>query len=85
MTGHTSEARRESSPLDDYAVIPKALLQDPRLSLAAKGLAAFILSHPAGYGLTEQDITGLGCPRAQIWGAIGELAEAGYMDGAVEL
>ena len=64
-----------------YVRAPNEWLRDPNLSLKAKGLLIYFLSHEVGYVITLAQIereTADG--RAAIRAAIGELIEAGYLE-----
>lgn len=64
-----------------YVRAPNEWLRDPRLSLKAKGLLIYFLSHEIGYVITLAQIereTADG--RAAIRSAIGQLIEADYLE-----
>lgn len=67
-------------PADNFTIIDNCWLRDPRLSLKAKGLLAYIASHRAGYRLTtDQMIEESRDGRDSIRAGLSELAEAGYL------
>jgi hypothetical protein len=65
---------------DNYTIIANALLRDHRLSLKARGLAGWLLSHRADFSLTLPRIAELnGCGEASVRTAVEELEKLGYL------
>lgn len=71
---------RSKRPADRFAQISNRLLQDERLKLRARGLAALLLSYPPGWETSPQRLATLmpDGPKA-VYAAMSELEEAGYM------
>lgn len=65
---------------DQYTQIPNAWLRDTRLSLGAKGLLAQIMSHSAGWRISQESLArDNGVGKDAIRTLITELMEAGYL------
>jgi len=65
---------------DQYTQIPNAWLRDPRLSLGAKGLLAQIMSHAAGWRISQESLAkDNGVGKDAIRTLITELMNAGYL------
>ena len=63
-----------------FTQVPNTWLRDKRISLAAKGLIAQLLSHRPGWSITLQTLaTQNGCGRDKIRTLIRELEAAGYL------
>jgi hypothetical protein len=72
---------RGSIPADSFTIIANAWLRDPRLSLKAKGLAAYIASHAAGHTLTVEQILAESTDgKDAIRAGMTELEAAGYLE-----
>jgi hypothetical protein len=65
---------------DNYTIIANALLRDHRLSLKARGLAAWLLTHRDDFELSLPRIAELnGCGEASVRTAVEELEKVGYL------
>jgi len=65
---------------DQFTQIPNAWLRDTRISLAAKGLLAQLLSHSPGWRISQESLASAnGIGRDAIRTLINELLEAGYL------
>lgn len=81
MSAQTAGVYRDYLPFEaNYTQIPNTWLRDSRISLKAKGLLGYLMSHEAGYEITLDRIqrdTKDG--RAAIQSAAKELVTAGYL------
>lgn len=65
---------------DQFTQIPNAWLRDKRISLAAIGLMAQLMSHRPGWEITQENLAHAnGCGRDRIRTIIDELLAAGYL------
>lgn len=65
---------------DNYTQVPNAWLRDQRLSLAAIGLLAQLLSHRPGWTVSQQKLAHVNnCGRDKIRRLVDELIAAGYL------
>ncbi len=65
---------------DQFTQIPNAWLRDKRISLAAIGLMAQLMSHRPGWEITQENLAHAnGCGRDRIRTVIDELLVAGYL------
>lgn len=65
---------------DQFTQIPNAWLRDKRISLAAIGLMAQLMSHRPGWEITQENLAHAnGCGRDRIRTVIDELLSAGYL------
>jgi hypothetical protein len=72
--------RRGSIPADSFTIISNAWLRDPRLSLKAKGLAAYISSHAAEHVLSVEQILAENTDgKDAVRAGMAELEERGYL------
>jgi hypothetical protein len=72
--------RRGPVPADAFTIISNAWLRDPRLSLKAKGLAAYIASHAPGHVLTVEQILAENTDgKDAVRAGMAELEAAGYL------
>ncbi|MEW5826662.1 MAG: hypothetical protein AB1778_07500 [Candidatus Bipolaricaulota bacterium] len=63
----------------ERVVLPKAFLEDSRLSLMAKGLLGYLLSRPTGFAACMTDLVdALGEDEKRLRGALENLERAGY-------
>jgi len=68
-------------PETDYAKMPNQWARDPKLSLKAKGLLIYLLSHREGYRLPmEQVIAEVADGKASVYASVRELIERGYLE-----
>jgi hypothetical protein len=73
--------RRPKDHEHPYAQIANELLEDPSLSLKAKGLLAYLLSRSDDWEVYQQQLQKVGPDgRTSIRSALEELREAGYLD-----
>lgn len=72
---------RSELPFDKgYVQAPTGWVRDPNLSLQAKGLLVYLLSHKIGYTITRQQIIRESAGgRNRVDSAINELVAAGYL------
>ena len=72
------QGRRRENP---FVMIDHSILEDPRISWAAKGLLAYLLSKPPGWTARMHDIREK-CPegRDKVYKLINQLIEAGYVE-----
>lgn len=74
------QIRRGPIAADNFSIISNALIRDNSISLQARGLLVWLLSHRADFSLTMERIaamTGAGVTRVRA--AITELEKAGYL------
>lgn len=65
---------------DNYTIISNAMLRDFRISLKARGLGAWLLSHRDDFQLTQKRIAEMnGCGEALVRSAVDELEAVGYL------
>jgi hypothetical protein len=70
---------------DQFTQIPNAWLRDKRISLAAIGLMAQLMSHRPGWEITQENLAHAnGCGRDRIRTIIDELLNAGYLKRSEE-
>lgn len=73
------EANIENSANDYFARVPKRLLEDPTVSPAAKGIAAYLLGKPANWIAHVKDIENhMACGEEVVRRALLELRRHGY-------
>lgn len=76
MSGGIIKVKKKS----DYTAIRNATLRDKRLSFAARGLLAYLLSRPDDWKVSTQDlINQSSARRAAVHSILRELKAAGYM------
>ena len=67
-------------PINPYVMINKLLINNPRLSLKAKGLMAYLLSKPDKWQVREKDLVKSSTDgKASIRSALRELQSKGYI------
>jgi hypothetical protein len=67
-------------PEAQFTRVPNQWARDPKLSLKAKGLLAYVLSHQDGYRLTiEQAVAESVGGKTAVYSAIRELVDHGYL------
>jgi hypothetical protein len=72
--------RRGMIPADSFTIISNAWLRDPRLSLKAKGLAAYISSHAPSHVLTVEQVLAENTDgKDSVRAGMTELEERGYL------
>lgn len=75
-----STLRRGSRPVDNYTSIANGFARDKRLSLKARGLALYLLSHKEGWRITTSSLAKeCGCGERQVRTALIELETYGYL------
>lgn len=76
-----SYVRRKRRVVDNYTQISNTLLRDPRLSLKARGLCGWLLSHSTEYRFTVESIAERNeCGVDQVKSGLKELEACGYLE-----
>jgi hypothetical protein len=71
---------RRSRPADNFTLVSNGFLRDTALSIAARGLGAWLLTHSAGFKLSAAAIqTACGTGRDKTRALLAELEAAGYL------
>ena len=71
---------RDWLPADEFTIIPNHWLRDPRLSLKAKGLIAYVASHQNGYELSiKQIVAETSDGKSAIYAGLKELVDLHYL------
>jgi len=72
--------RRGTAPVDRFTIVPNDHLRDARLSWAARGMLAWLMSHMAGFEVTEAGLIAAGpVGRDGVRAIIRELEKHGYL------
>lgn len=72
--------RRGTMPVDFFTPVPHEYSRDSRLSWAARGLLVWLMSHAAGYKITEEGMISAGSTgRDGVRTMVRELEAAGYL------
>lgn len=72
--------RRGAAPVDRFTIVPNDHLRDPRLSWAARGMLAWLMSHMAGFEVTEGGLIAAGpVGRDGVRAIVRELEKHGYL------
>lgn len=80
MAETTAEILIYKRSTDPYARVPKALLNDERLSWKAKGIASYLLGKPVDWRTRVADLVNRGTDgRDAVYAGMKELRAAGYM------
>lgn len=75
-----SVIRRINRPADAYTMISNEFVRDDRLSLKARGLGAWLMSHADGWETSVAAVArAVGAGREQVRSALAELEEHGYL------
>lgn len=73
--------RRRSSYKDNYTIIDRRALEDERLSWAARGILAYLMSKPDDWAVSVAQLSKAGnLGRDGIYAALRELEAAGYVE-----
>lgn len=72
--------RRGPAPVDYFTIVPNSYLRDSQLSWGARGLLSWLMSHMAGYEVTEEGLISAGPMRRDgVRALVRELEKHGYL------
>lgn len=75
-----STVRRGPVAADNFTIVSNAIIRDARLSLKARGLGVWLLSHSHGWKLSIRSIaTQVGAGAEAVQSGLKELEDAGYL------
>lgn len=70
----------KTPPADNFTQVPNAWLRDPNLTMKAKAILAYLISHEPGYDLTmRQMVAQMNDGEDAIYSALKELEDVGYL------